>query len=249
MKHALRYFISGIVLFTSLQAEAQSWCNNRDFEDTTFTGWTGGSGSNLNGVLFPMNWTGGFVINGHNAAISDPNARHTIITQNFLDPNTIDPNTMQPDTQMTSLAPGGGSVTVRLGNSNIGAECEKLSYQFTVTPRNSYFQFQFASVQEDPGHPWDAQPFFMVNFYDQNNNPISSVCDTFWAADPSVPFIQSANNMNWLYRRWTPVSADLTAYIGQQVTVEFVNSDCMYAGHFGYTYIDVSCLGLAVPNV
>lgn len=248
MKHFLPAAVLALTLLTA-NAHAQSQCNNRDFEDTTFVGWNGATGTNSNGVLVPVTWTPGYVSNGNNAPVSDIAARQTIITQNFIDPLVVDPATMLPDTQMTSLAPGGGFASVRIGNSNMGFECEKISYQFTVTARNQYFQFQFASVMEDPGHQWNEQPYFMVNFYDQLGNPLICCNDTIWAGDPSVPYIVSGNNPSLLYRRWTPLSKDLSAYIGQQMTVEFVNSDCMYGGHFGYTYVDVSCLGTGVPNV
>ncbi len=237
------------VLALSVSAIAQSQCNNRDFEDTTFVGWSGSTGTNSNGVLVPVIWTPGYISNGNSVPVTDFAARQTVITQNFLDPMVVDPATMLPDTQMTSLAPGGGFASVRLGNSNMGFECEKISYQFTVTPRNAWFQFQFSSVMEDPGHQWDAQPYFMVNFYDQLGNPLLCCNDTIWAGDTTVPYIQSGNNAALLYRRWTPLSKDLNAYMGQQMTVEFVNSDCMYGGHYGYTYVDVSCLGTGVPNV
>lgn len=248
MKHFLPATIIAFSLVAS-NANAQSQCNNRDFEDTTFVGWNAATGTNTSGILQPVSWTNGFVFNGNNAAVADANARQTIITQNFIDQICIDPATMQPDTQMTSLAPGGGFASVRIGNSINGFQCEKISYQFTVTPRNQYFQYQFASVMEDPGHQWDAQPYFMVNFYDQFGNPLCCTNDTIWAGDPQVPYIVSGNNPGILYRRWTPLSVDLSTYIGQQLTVEFVNSDCMYGGHFGYTYVDVSCLGTGVPNV
>jgi hypothetical protein len=228
---------------------AQSQCNNRDFEDTTFVGWNGATGSNLSGLLIPVTWTNGFVSNGNNAAVGDNTAQQTIITTNFIDQLAIDPATMQPDTQMTSLAPGGGFASVRIGNSVNGFGCEKITYDFTVTPRNQYFQFQFASVMEDPGHQWDMQPYFMVNFYDSAGNVLPCCNDTIWAGDPAVPYITAGNNPGILYRRWTPLSRNLSAYIGQQVTVEFVNSDCAFGGHFGYTYVDVSCLGTGVPNV
>jgi hypothetical protein len=245
----LKNFLALTFLAATTTLSAQSQCNNRDFEDTTFVGWSAATGTNQNGILQPVTWTNGFVSNGNNAAVNDASAQQTLITTNFIDQIAIDPATMQPDTQMTSLAPGGGFASVRLGNSINGFGCEKMSYQFTVTPRNQYFQFQFASVMEDPAHQWDAQPYFMVNFYDQAGNVVASVSDTIWAGDPAVPYIVSGNNPMILYRRWTPLSKDLSAYIGQNMTVEFVNSDCMFGGHFGYTYVDVSCLGTGVPNV
>lgn len=245
----LRCSLLGIALLTSLSSTAQSQCNNQDFDDSTFVGWTGATGTNMNGVLLPVAWTNGLISNGNNAAIADINARHTIITQNFLNSFAIDPATMLPDTQMTSLAPGGGIASIRLGNSNMNYECEKVAFPFTVSANNPSFQFQYSSVMEDPGHMWNEQPYFMVNFYDQSGNPIVACNDTIWAGDTTVPYIHSGSNFYILYRRWTPLSKDLSAYVGQQVTVEFVNSDCMYGGHYGYTNIDVSCIGSAIANV
>ncbi len=226
---------------------AQSACGNKDFEDTTFTNWTGATGMNPGSVLTPnTSWVNGIVTTGPNAGLYDPNNQMTLITQNYLDSIAIDPATSQPDTQMTSLAPGGGFVSVRLGNAVPGAQCERLAFPYAITAQNTYLQYQFATVMEDPGHPWDGQPFFIVNLWDQANNLIPCCSDTIWSADPSYPFINMGNVQ---YRRWTPVSIDLSAYVGQTITVEFINSDCGYSGHYGYTYIDLSCIGSAIASV
>jgi Secretion system C-terminal sorting domain len=246
-KHVL---ITASLVFAGLALQAQSTCNNRDFEDTTFVGWSGGTALNYNGILTPVTWTPGMISNGNNAAVSDPNGRHTIITQNSIDPIVLDPITMLPDTQMTTLAPNGGFGSVRLGNNIMNYEMERITYQFPVTAGNDYFQFQFASVMEDPGHQWDYQPYFMVNFYDQSNNLLTCCSDTIWAGDTTVPYIVAGNTPQIiLYRRWTPISVNFNAYIGQTLTVEFINADCGYGGHFGYTYLDVSCMGTGIPNV
>lgn len=225
---------------------AQSTCGNRDFEDTTFVNWSGATGMNQD-LTNPINWTSGIITGGINTLLGDSLSRHTLITQNFLDSNCIDPITMTYDTYMTSLAPGGGTVSLRLGNTRIGSEIEKLSIPFVVSSGNQILTYQYACVQNDPGHPWEAQPFFMVNLRDALGNPLSVGCDTIYAGQQNVPFIVSTNGNN--YRRWTPVSVDLSAYIGQTITVEFINSDCAYAGHWGYTYLDVSCLGALAQNV
>lgn len=230
-------------------ANAQSNCGNQDFDDSTFVGWSGASGSNSGGVLVPITWTPGLISNGNNAITYDALARHTIITVNKVDSMVTDPITMLPDTQMTTLAPNGGVASVRLGNANMGLETEKLMLPYTVTAQNSWFQFQFASIMEDPNHQWDMQPFFMVNVLDQSGLPVTALCDTIWAGDPTVPYIVSGTNMSHLYRRWTPLSIDLSSLLGTTITIEFVNADCAYGGHFGYTYIDVSCFGTGTPNV
>lgn len=245
----LKTLLAFSCIAASSSMNAQSQCNNQDFDDSTFVGWSGASGSNSSGVLVPITWTPGMISNGNNAIVWDINARHTIITTNRIDSTVTDPVTNLPDTQLTTLAPNGGIASVRLGNGNMGYEAEKLMLPYTVTSSNTWFQFQFASVMEDPQHQWDMQPFFMVNVLDQSGNPVTALCDTIWAADPSVPFIVSGMNISHLYRRWTPLSIDLSSLVGQNITIEFVNADCAFGGHFGYTYLDVSCFGSAVPNV
>ena len=49
---------------------------------------------------------------------------------------------------------------------------------------------------------------------------------------------------NFYYRNWSTVSIDLNTYIGQNVTIEFIASDCSKTGHLGYAYIDANCYGL-----
>ncbi len=234
----------GIILSTFAWVNAQTNCNNRDFEDSTFVNWTGSTGSN-SGLLTTLSYTNGLVSNGLDASISDALARHTLITQNYIDTNCIDPVTLTYDSYMTSLAPGGGTVSVRLGNSQVGMEMERLGHQYPVNSGNALYTYQYACVQNDPGHNWDAQPFFMVNFYDINGNFLLG--DTIYAGQQNVPFIPSTNGNK--YRRWSTITVDLTPYVGQTVYVEFVNADCAFGGHYGYTYLDVSCLGALTPNV
>lgn len=230
-------------------ANAQSQCNNLDFEDSTFTNWTGATGDNTSGLTVPITWTSGFISNGNNAATTDQLARHTIITVNKVDSIVTDPITMQPDTQFTTLAPNGGVASVRLGNRTPNYESARLTTQYAVSAQNSWFQFQFASMMEDPQHAPDMQPYFMINVYDQAMTLVPTLCDTIWAGDTSVPYIVSGNNPMYLYRRWTPLSIDMSAYIGTTMTIDFINADCAFSGHFGYTYLDVSCFGTGTPNV
>jgi hypothetical protein len=178
----LRYTLAFIASFAvaSTELAAQSTCNNQDFEDTTFVNWTGATGFNIS-LDSAVVWTPGFVSNGNNAGWLDALARHTIITQNILDPVVIDPATNLPDTLMTSLAPGGGMASVRLGNSIVGAENEKLIWSFAVTATNYIFQYQFACVQEDPMHLPSEQPYFIVNMWDNNATIIPVGTDTFYS--------------------------------------------------------------------
>lgn len=226
-----------------------SACGNRDFENGDFTNWAAQSGNNTGSSS--LTWSGGLVSNGNDASVFDVSARHTILTVNQLDTFCYDPSTNQPDVFMTTLAPNGGSFSVRLGNANMGCEAEGLKIPFTVTSSDTIFTFQYACVFEDPGHFILDQPGFMVNVYDSNNTIITNLSDTIYSADPLYPFISSASPWNSMikYRRWSGYSINLAQYVGQTVTIEFNNFDCGLCGHFGYTYLDGSCFGSYIANV
>jgi hypothetical protein len=249
MKRNLHLPVFVIAFLSSLSLFGQSTCGNRDFEDTTFTNWNGWTGFNGGGLTVPpTNIVPGYISNGLNASVPDPIGRHTLITTNYLDSLVIDPATNLPDTLMTSLAPGGGSVSIRLGNSQVGGEIDAIDYNFTVTATNYIFTYQFACVMEDPGHPADMQPYFMVVMRDSGMGLIPNGTDTFYSNQPNVPFITTPDSLI-KYRRWTPISVDLSAYVGQTIQISFINSDCGYFGHYAYTFIDASCLGTLMANV
>lgn len=240
---------SALCFFTSYFLLAQSICGNRDFENADFSGWMGQTGTN--GGSSNLTWSGGINYAGMNMLAGNP-AQQTILTINNLDSMTIDPSTNQLDAFMTWLAPGGGNVSVRLGNSINGAGAEALRITLPVTAADTIFTYQYACVFEDPGHPLLEQPGLMVNVFDQNNNIIANLSDTIYSGDPLYAFITSPNMPNGSpikYKRWSGVSINLTPYIGQNVTVKFANFDCGYSGHFGYSYIDVSCYGASIANV
>lgn len=241
--------LAALACLPFIQLSAQSTCGNRDFEDSTFAGWNTYIGDNTGGITVPISWTAGVFSTVNDASVTDPNARHTIITQNALDTNSIDPVTMQLDTQMTTLAPNGGFITVRLGGITPNYQAERITWTYNVTALDTNFQYQYACVLNDGGHPFDQQPYLMVNFYDQMGNAIAALCDTIYAADPNTPFIPSGGNPSVQYCRWTPQSKNLGAYLGQAVTVEFIVSGCSQSGHYAYAYLDVSCFGAAIANV
>jgi PKD repeat protein len=51
------------------------------------------------------------------------------------------------------------------------------------------------------------------------------------------------------WRDWTEVAVDLSAYVGQSVTLEFETGDCRLRGHYGYAYIDAVQCGQATNHV
>ena len=226
---------------------AQSACGNKDFEDQNFTNWNGSVGSATT-IYFSYS-SGGPMVNGGNNSTLMSTSRQTILTINSLDPNCIDPQTGQPDAFMTTLAPWGGTATVRLGNQNIGFEAEQLTYTFLVSSNDTVFTYWIACVFQDPAHIISNQPRLEIAFYDQAMTNIPSLNQIIVAGDTSFPFIVNPNFPLINYKRWQGYSVNLAAYIGQNVTVTFTNQDCTQGGHFGYSYIDASCFGSYIANV
>ena len=64
--------------------------------------------------------------------------------------------------------------------------------------------------------------------YDLNAN-------TLTGADYSIE-CNSLHHTNWIRE-----TVDLSAFIGQIVYLNFVNSTCGYGGHCAYAYIDAGC--------
>jgi gliding motility-associated-like protein len=151
----------------------------------------------------------------------------------------IDPNTCGGLSTVFS-----GNFSARLGNDNVGAQAEGLSFPIFVTPQSTLVQYAYAVVFEDPGHTIDEQPRFnsRVRLADGS---IIQCTDYMVTASSNLPGFQSCpgidnqgNPVNIAWRDWSTVSVDLSAYVGQTVTLEFETGDCSLGGHYGYAYID-----------
>jgi len=215
------YLILAMSLISTLNLLGQG-CYNADFELGNFTGWQGRRGDCCP-IALPNN------------GIS--NGRQTIM------PQGIDPNTCGGLSMVYS-----GSFSARLGNDNVGAEAEGLSFTFTVNPQSTLVQYAYAVVFEDPGHTDDEQPRFNSRVR-LSDGSIIECTDYMVTAASNLPGFQSCpgidnqgDPVNIAWRDWSTVSVDLSAYVGQTVTLEFETGDCSLGGHFGYAYIDaISC--------
>jgi hypothetical protein len=244
----------GTTMVSVINCSGNSLCNNQDFETGTFKNWTGLSGSRQNpSTPAIITWIGGLNFQGNDVPPSSE-AQHTMITKNKLDSLCIDPTTNKLDTLMTTLAPGRGSYSIRLGNDILRfvlgdavSGAEKLQLSFTPTLTDSIFEYMFACVFASlvPQHNYFEWPAFVVNVHDQGNTIIPNLTDTVYAENLNDHFITSAassqNGQPILYKRWSNVILNFSKYIGQNITIDFINLDCVRGGHFGYTYLDVSC--------
>lgn len=218
-------FLCLLCTLFSIQAYSQANCNNVDFEDGGFNNWQGFTGTCCPGDAAVANTPG--IVNG----------QHTIMTGTGFDP--IIPS-------IPVVSPFGGTYSVRLGNSTTGADAERLRYDFQVTAQNPNFTYQYAVILQDPGHPEEDQPRFVVNILNQNNQLIP--CGEYDVkASAGIPGFQD-NGAGVVYKEWSLVAVDLSNYIGQTVIIDFKTGDCDLGGHYGYAYIDASCNPLQISS-
>ena len=161
-------------------------CPNADFSMNGFQNWIGGIGN-----CCPI------VITNPNTI---QNGRHTIMTPG-----------LDPIVPALTRTPPGIPQSARLGNSQVGAQAESLTYSFTVTNQNALFVYRYAVVLEDPGHPPIAQPRFEMQVKNQNGGIIPC---TFYqvAAGNNVPGFINYQNVRW--RDWTTTGVNLLNYVG-----------------------------------
>ncbi|NBX38694.1 MAG: PKD domain-containing protein [Flavobacteriia bacterium] len=214
---ALFALVSCLVCF-SIDAQNNAGCPNANLSMGNFTNWQG--------------WTGNY--SNPASAFGIVNGRHTIISSPGTDPNSCGG---------LQMIPPGSSFSARLGNSNTGAEGERLKYTLNVTPQNSLFIYKYACVLQDPGHSPNDQPVFQMRLLDQNGNQIGGNCGQYsvYAGQAGQNF-QICGGTKWL--PWTIVGVNLTAYQGQSVSVEFTTKDCNLGGHYGYAYVVADCMPL-----
>lgn len=171
--------------------------------------------------------------------------------------SSSDPCADLPGNPIALPSPYGGNFSIKLGNHDINAETERVSYTFTVQPTDSNFVYQYATVLENPSnfpHVYSEQPFFDFVILDALGDTIpcsfahyvsGQGAPGFFSSNLSNPACNPLSTTQGVspvyYTRWSLVGVNLSAYVGQAVTVVCTSGDCSRCGHFGYTYVDFSC--------
>ncbi len=206
-------------------------CGNIDFEAGNFGGWTG-------------NYT------TSNCTSPTPNTRNTA-GLNFTTVNTtsdghglctggFDP--AQATLQCVSPF-GGGGYSLRLGDVTDGCSAADISFTFAVNASNTNFTYSYAAVLYD-GHPAGDAPKVKVDMFDLTTGQVipcaSYYIDATQAAQPASGFTVTAT-AGLYYKPWSLVFVPLQAYVGDNVQVNLITSDCNGGAHRGYAYFDFSC--------
>lgn len=140
------------------------------------------------------------------------------------------------------VAPGFGNTSIQLGQPQMtGCGAEKLVYQLTVTNADTNFVFAYAIVIQDAGHSASQQPFVDLCITDQSGNPVPCGCFRY-TGGPNLPgFYPAICSWGAYYKPWTIVGVNLSAYVGQTLTITILNVDCAQCGHFAHSYWDFTC--------
>ncbi|TAL61115.1 MAG: hypothetical protein EPN85_05675, partial [Bacteroidetes bacterium] len=191
------------------------------------------------------------------AAPATPN--FSIISTAGVDPCTPGPTPGSPS--ITYVAPGFGNSSIQLGEKLTACSVsEQLTYPLTVTAQDINLIYAYALIIQDGGsnHPVNQQPYCEFIILDANGDTVpcsyahyaggSNMPGFFPVAASCATVITNACGCNCgfsgcqaYYKPWTTVGVDLSAYIGQTLTIIITNTDCTQCGHYAYSYWDFSC--------
>jgi len=158
--------------------------------------------------------------------------RHTIMSN----VNAYDDNVPQLLT-----VPQGETNSIRLGNDQVGAQAESVTFLYTVDAENPILLLKYAAVMEDPGHDSYDQPRLRLQVLNSSEALINPDCTAFdFIASPSLGW-NSMYGGSLLWKDWTFIGVDLSSYIGQTIKIRLTNYDCAQGGHYGYAYFHLSC--------
>lgn len=206
-----------------------SACSNIDFENGSYSSWTLTSG-NINNVAIPCNLC--TTTAGGIAAVTTNTSTGATWT------NGVDKYSLLP-----VVAPNGGVYSLALNNATPSGKMMKLSQTLSVDASNALFTYQYLVVLQsliNPHHIYE-QPYFSALALDASGNVIACTQSVITTSVAANGWQTSSVDNSVAYLPWTTAVMDLTAYIGQNVTVEFIVTDCSLGGHFGYAYVDASC--------
>lgn len=233
--------------------------DNMGFEQGNFTGWNGKRGyvpSDSAGMINPHAPNVGFCCSSAlavpvNSPLTDTAARHTIMSAGGGVDNYGKFPVLAPVMPWAGFAKN--LYSLRLGNDRVmdngaGWELETMEYSLAVTASNINLAINYALVMNssigDPSHIGKHGPWFEMYILDQLGDTVPCSHELVlseiigspiqWQMSSAMPVYGQV-----FYTSWITKILDLSAYIGQTLTVHFATADCWKGGHFGYAYVDL----------
>jgi gliding motility-associated-like protein len=236
--------LSGAVftIISSTAAFAQeSNCENLGFESGNFTNWVG------------YTWIKSVDVPSINTSkVKGIMGRRQVI---MSDTSAYDANTGYALRKI----PTGYLYSARLGDEIVSSDgnprCwqQSLQYTMTIDSSNALLIFKFACVlQYGSDHTALIEPRFRLQLYDENGKSIddcsdydvyssNSYVEGFHKYSPSSTSSAHGTDSPVYWRDWTTVGANLMAYFGKTITIEFMATDCTGKYHYGYAYFVAGC--------
>jgi len=206
-------------------------CGNVDFETGNLLGWTGNyTASNCTSPTPNTRNTAGLNYTANNVT-SD---HHGLCTTGF------DP----AEPTLPCVSPfGGGGFSLRLGDVSDGCSAADISFVFTVNSANTNFTYSYAAVLYD-GHVAADAPKITISMFDLTTGQVIPCAaysiDATQAANPASGFLNTSL-AGLYYKPWSLVFVPLQNYMGDNVQVNVITSDCNGGAHRGYGYFDFDC--------
>ena len=236
----------------------QGNCNNLDFENGTFQGWTGIFGCNDgNFDDYEIHFNNscedfGTTLDPLSNQLNSNESQQSIVAKTFNNGSDLYVN----DLKLAS--PLGGNYIGRVGDLYANSRAGALKKKILVEADNSLLTLYYAIVLEAPGHfPVTENPYFRIVLNDPNGNSVPCIEYTQDGASDAVGFQPYKCNINGfscrsdrgpegvlsgiVYRDWTAISINLQDYVGQEVELEISAGGCSLSGHLGYAYFDAKC--------
>jgi gliding motility-associated-like protein len=161
--------------------------------------------------------------------------RHVIYPRSI--PSALDPFGLFP-----TNPPDGSNFAVKLGNTGVGAQAERITYTIHVPLNDSNFsiKYNYAVVLQDPGHTIWTQPRFNAKLIDSATGLYIECASFEYISTSGLPgFEVSPVNPSVIFKPWSSVFYSLRGYGGQTLYLEFTTADCVRRAHWGYAYVDV----------
>jgi hypothetical protein len=147
-----------------------------------------------------------------------------------------------------------GDWFIKLNNQTPGSSVTRLSKTINVTSANCLLNYAFMNVSEGAQCCCDAPGFSLKLKVGCGPSATYTSCPTYSASPPALSsctpsgtcsspgyitsYSSSAISPIWLYSRWKRSTIDLSAFIGNCVTIEVTAFDSPYTSRAGYVYFD-----------
>lgn len=166
----------------------------------------------------------------------------SIISRHVIHKDTLgkDPRT---NNRLSTVQPG-KFASVRLGNWNVGAEAESITYQYMIDTNNfDLMILNYAIVLQDPNHTLSNQPRFTLSIFGENGRILDQFCGytNFYASGELGWDTATTSFGSVIWKDWTTMGVDLAQYHGQRIAIKLTTYDCEEGGHFGYAYFNLDC--------